>query len=317
MLVAGALLGALLVAELGLRGIAWATGQDRAMVFDAVVGWRTRAGVERIGSGWSDAQPGTTNSHGWRDAEHRYGRQGSERRLLALGDSFVFGQNVDYGDRFTELLEGPTTEVVTIAVPAWGPGQQLLAFETWGQRYRPDVVLWVICLANDLDDIRADRKAGWSKPYFTLRGDELVHHGPRDDWLVRLRGASYLTELVAQFCERGRPAKTYPDGHETMDPLPLFRGVARRLASAVQSSGAKLLAVTIDVAPSAGSSVANTDRVLRALADLDIAALSLRPAFEPHEGRWSDLWLPCGHWSGSGHALVARAVTAELHRRGW
>jgi len=39
--------------------------------------------------------------------------------------------------------------------------------------------------------------------------------------------------------------------------------------------------------------------------------------FAAHAETWSELRLPCGHWSKRGHELVATAVREDLARRGW
>ncbi|MCR9243610.1 MAG: hypothetical protein NXI31_01165 [bacterium] len=314
----------LLGLELAVRTLAWATGFDRATRYDAVTGWRWRANVSRRGDGWSAATVGTTNSEGWRDDEHAFERVPGKRRLLALGDSFVFGSNVDQGRRFTELLEDDATEVVNLGVSAWGTDQQLLAFEHYGCVYRPDVVIWVVCLANDLDDIRTNRKAGWSKPYFELlpgadaAAATLTLVPPEASWLVDLRGASHLAELAFQVLERGRPSKTYAPGREHADPIPLFEVLARRLRRQVEASGARLLAVLESPWQASPSEPGALELAARqALARAAVARLDLVNEFTARPADWSTFWLPCRHWSERGHAVVAAAVRAELQRRGW
>ena len=106
-LAAAASLVALGLAELGLRVVAHATLKARGVTLDEHLGWHMLPNVEKRGGEWGSGEPARTNSHGWRDAEHPYEPPAGTRRVLALGDSFTFGQNVDYGMRFTQMRLPP------------------------------------------------------------------------------------------------------------------------------------------------------------------------------------------------------------------
>ncbi|MBX3464367.1 MAG: hypothetical protein KF830_14455 [Planctomycetes bacterium] len=315
---AGAIVLALLVGELTLRVAGWFLDRTRTLTADAELGWRMLPGVRKWGDGWSAARPGTTNSLGWRDDEFLPERAAGRRRLLALGDSFVFGFGVDQGERFTELLEDDRVEVVNLGVCAWGTDQQVLLSERELPRLRPDVVLWVVCVANDLDDIRSERKAGWAKPWFTLDGDRLQLHPPQADWRLGLRTSTHLGELMGRVLDAGRPAQSFASAWRDRDPTPLFRALARRLAAGVEAAGARLLAL-VEHPPSPAPEPAGplATAVLQALDEAGVASLDLLPVFTAERRHWPHQRLPCGHWSAAGHRIVADAVRQELERRGW
>jgi hypothetical protein len=309
---------ALLASELLLRSASWLAGKTRTLTADADLGWRMLPGVHKWGDGWSAARAGTTNSLGWRDDEFAVARVDGRRRLLAIGDSFVFGFGVDQGERFTELLEDERVEILNLGVCAWGTDQQLLLCEREASRLRPDVVLWVICIANDLDDIRSDRKAGWSKPWFTLEGEVLQLHRARTDWRLGLRTRTHLGELLGRVLDGGRPAQSFAPAWRHADPMPLFAALARRFAASVQAAGAHLLAVIEHPgtpAPEPAGPLATA--VQHVLDDASIHSLDLLPAFTAEAQRWRELRLPCGHWSALGHRVVAAAVRHALEQRRW
>jgi len=313
-----AVFAALLAAEIAVRVLAGLTGRSRAMTFDATLGWRMLPDVSRRGDGWSATQAGFTNSRGWRDGEHAERRVAGRRRLLALGDSCVFGANVDYGQRFTELLEDEHTEVLNMAVCAWATDQQVLAFEAEGAAREPDVVVWVVCLANDLEDIRCRRNSGWPKPYFTLDGDRLQLVPPVSDWGLQLRTASYLAELVCQVLEANVPRREYAPAWRDAEALDLFAALARRLATDCAACQTKLLAVLEPIGtPTPLPATEQSHRVRAVLEAAGIACLDLLPALVVEQEHWAELRLPCGHWSPRGHAVVAASLRGELARRGW
>jgi hypothetical protein len=104
------------------------------------------------------SQPLTTNSHGLRDAEYDYGKPAGVVRIVALGDSSLFGWGVRVDDVTTEVLENmlktttgvPRTEVINFSVPGYNTAIQAEVFSERALRYDPDIVL-VNFNTNDYD----------------------------------------------------------------------------------------------------------------------------------------------------------------------
>jgi len=91
-----------------------------------------------------------TNSRGLRDREYAAEKPAGKTRVLALGDSFTFGHGIEYGDRFTDILEDAfdDLEVITMAVPGSGHDQQLMQFVHEGLAYHPDQVFVFVTSAS-------------------------------------------------------------------------------------------------------------------------------------------------------------------------
>jgi lysophospholipase L1-like esterase len=318
-LIAGtALLATLLLAEGALRTAAWALQRERGMVFDPVLGWRMLPGIEKWGEFWSATEPGRTNEHGWRDRGRTIARAPGERRIAAIGDSFTFGQGVDAPQRFTELLEQNLGwQVLNFGCCAYGPDQGLLVFEHHASVFEPDAVLLVLFLGNDFDDLLLDRKAGWSKPWFRARGDELELVPPHADWQTHVRMHSFVAELVLQFVERNTPAARRAEDLLDTDPQMLLVAVLRRLHAAVLRRDAHLLVALAHGCDDA-LRLRRDDRADALLAALQATGVD---TFDTHAALAAAgdvaTYLPNGHWSPAGHAIVARALAAELARRPW
>lgn len=89
----------------------------------------------------------TINSYGLRDKEFSLAKPSGEFRILALGESNVFGQGINYGYRFTEIIENCFKNVEVINMGVWGFGidQSYLELKRQGFQYSPDlVILFVI-----------------------------------------------------------------------------------------------------------------------------------------------------------------------------
>ncbi|MDD4893872.1 MAG: hypothetical protein PHW54_00965 [Candidatus Omnitrophica bacterium] len=83
------------------------------------------------------------NSDGLRDREINLAKPRGEFRIIALGESNVFGQGVSYGRRFTEVIEGALSKVrvINMGIPAFGMDQSFLQLERDGFKFNPDLVI--------------------------------------------------------------------------------------------------------------------------------------------------------------------------------
>lgn len=84
-----------------------------------------------------------TNQFGYRDAEWAEKPSESKTRILVLGDSFTFGEGVNYGERYTEVAESKieNSELLNTGIPGFGLDEMLLFYLTEGRRYQPHVVM--------------------------------------------------------------------------------------------------------------------------------------------------------------------------------
>jgi lysophospholipase L1-like esterase len=111
------------------------------------------------------------NSLGLRDIEHD---RTPRPTALFLGDSFVWGYDVEANERFTELLRKdlPGMRIVNAGVSGYGTDQEYLLLQRiWGE-IKPDVVVLMFCVGNDRIDNTANvRNGGYLKPYLQQAAD--------------------------------------------------------------------------------------------------------------------------------------------------
>jgi GDSL-like lipase/acylhydrolase family protein len=98
----------------------------------------------------------TTNDLGFRKGPTGPKPEGV-KRIVVIGDSWTFGQGVEYDDTFTHHLEqllnrtGAKWQVYNLGVPGWNIENEIAALRTLFSRLQPDVV--VLCpTSNDIDD---------------------------------------------------------------------------------------------------------------------------------------------------------------------
>jgi hypothetical protein len=137
-------------------------------VYDPQLGWIGKPHAEATFQYLDCAHRVRQNRYGFRGSEHPTER-GALPRLAVLGDSFVWGFGVEDDEIFTSVLErrsDPPLEVVNLGVSGYGTDQQLLLWRALGARFRPDVVLLVLCPYTDLAENLLSAAYGHPKPVF-------------------------------------------------------------------------------------------------------------------------------------------------------
>jgi len=137
-----------------------------------------------------------SNSDGFRSS--REFRDGDPRpRIVALGDSMVFGPGVDAAERFTDRLEAmePGWRVDNLGMVAYGPDLMLRALEEVGVGLHPQVVVFAL-LSHDLYRVMpAASGVGFPLPRFELVDGRLVTvpYPARPAWkrLLVVQGVQY------------------------------------------------------------------------------------------------------------------------------
>ena len=91
------------------------------------------------------------NALGQRDRPRNLARAASMPRVLVLGDSFVESLQVDLAETFAARLEHDLgVEMLNAGVSGYSTDNELRAFLARGRRYRPDAVLVLFHVGNDV-----------------------------------------------------------------------------------------------------------------------------------------------------------------------
>jgi hypothetical protein len=138
---------------------------------DPLLGWTM---LESLPGVLRNGHPVHSNSAGMRGRREYPLERGEALRVVALGDSFTFGQCVGDEETFAARLEQRIApgEVLNLAVHGYGHDQMLLRLREKGLAYEPD---WVLLGFFNADVERNQlRFRDYWKPRFDLRGDELV-----------------------------------------------------------------------------------------------------------------------------------------------
>ena len=144
--------------------------------YDPELGWFPIANSKGYFRGSRPVQV-NNNARGFRDVEHVVG---TKPRMVFLGDSFVWGYDVEQWERFTEDLRARVSDwsIYNLGVSGYGTDQEYLLLKRQYDFYRPQIVVLIFCRDNDDDDNSRNVRYGfYYKPYFTV-----------DNGRLRLRG---------------------------------------------------------------------------------------------------------------------------------
>lgn len=150
--------------------------------FDSLLGWINKplASVSQI-SGKRNINI-NINEDGFRaNQKYKKIKDLNVTRILALGDSFTFGSEVDDLECWSSILEFKDSnfEVLNAGVPGFGLDQSLLYFNELKKTWNPDVVIvsymtmiWMRHL-NTFPPFRSKNSIPLSKPRFILKNRKL------------------------------------------------------------------------------------------------------------------------------------------------
>jgi lysophospholipase L1-like esterase len=214
-----------------------------------------------------------TNSLGYRDREPVNEASGQKLRVLFLGDSFTWGDEVSSEDRFTSLLEAscglhcdrlPPIQAINKGIIGYGTAQSFLQYVLTRDEHPFDLVILSLFAGNDLTDNAAVDSPSGPRPRLIRcdpenTGHELCLEGvpvpPVVDWpehrlisprggIVRSFGWSGVIALASQrraprFLIERRIADQMG---EALKPLP-FRLVERTSEAAIEDRIGQLEAI--------------------------------------------------------------------------
>ncbi len=318
-LVLVATLCSLLLAEGGLRLAAFCLNKERGIVYHPDFGWGMVPGVQKTGFMWGGDQLSRINAQGWRDDDFQHEPAHGKLRLAVVGDSFTFGVGLNFGERFSELLETkqPGLEVLNFGMNASGTDQHLRMVEESVLAYQPKVIVLTTYMGNDLEGIRFEAKGAWPKPYYRLVQGELELVRPQPNFSMWLRTTFYLGELVFQMSDHMSRTPVRAAEWQTADRVPLYLALLESMQSRAAAAGARLLVVLgYPRGQKSDQQTAEQQRIVEGLEQRGVQVLDTLSTALHAEGS-AGLYLPDGHWNPAGNVLVADLILQRLQSLGW
>jgi hypothetical protein len=145
-------------------------------MFDPLLGWKNRPSFRNTGPLF-DADRGTTNSNGARGSTDYPYRRTDKKRIVVVGDSFAFGQEVNDEETYAAVLGSSLrdTEVINLGVIGYGIDQMLLTVKGEALKYSPDLII-VAFISDDIERSLVSFR-DFAKPLFVFDPSRPSHAG--------------------------------------------------------------------------------------------------------------------------------------------
>src|SRR6202011_3554366 len=173
-LVVVALVGEMALRLFAPRLVVEVNEKHRFCRFDHDLGWAPLENITWAEKGYLVHQ----NQFGLRAPDDMQLKKTSARkRVLVLGDSYVWGVGASQEELFTAPeVYGTNDELINCGISGYGTDQEYLFYLFKGQNFDVDQVVLAFTLYNDVENNLNPKQYSYLKPYFTLNGGQLVLH---------------------------------------------------------------------------------------------------------------------------------------------
>ncbi len=288
--------------------------------FDAYspeLGWLSKANLRDFPA--FDRKTVSTNKDGLRGTNDFAADPDPRPRVLFLGDSFTFGDEVSDDETFCHYLQQmrPDLEIVNMGVHGYGHDQMLLLYRELGRRYKPDYVFLGYLTIDRCRNIVTFRD--YAKPKFeVVENDLLLKNSPvaspeallSQSW-SRSRLVDFVSVLRWNYLIRSGRVNALEE--ETTTPI------LRELGKEIRASGARPVFFFLPGHwhPSSDQEISE-ETYLRELCESlpePIDYFSARPLEETEAVRKAKAATK-SHWDPLGNRIVAENIERHLHQVG-
>jgi hypothetical protein len=220
------------------------------------------------------------NADGYRDRAH--GKK-VKPRLAFLGDSYVWGYDVQQKERFSDLLQeqNPQREILNFGVSGYGTDQEFLLLQKLSV-YQADLVFLIFCNNDPYDTSNNYVYEGYYKPYYVKEGEEWKLHGVPVPKSVRyylqevpfLSHSHFVSFLLHSFLQWKDPSIQIP---------PSAAAMLLQMHTYVKNQGANFAVGLVDRNPEI-ESILTREKI----PFVDLSEAEKYPSFGNH-------WTPAGH----------------------
>lgn len=267
------------------------------------------------------------NSQNMRDQEYALEKPEGVKRIVVVGDSFIFGWGVEENQRVTEILENhyfTNVEVLNLGVSGYCSDEELEWLKFRGLAFKPDRVLF---FTSDLPLSCHNQYKFVNHRLYWADSPELTWWVQMRSWLLRnIYLISFFDYSVADILQKMQSFfikhEIVPNHFNATEKSPPWEEtILEELSALTQSHGFKTVIVffpTRQELMQPGSQSQNIPAFAKACQDKGLAFLDLTPILKDY---WFRGKLPYfkydDHWNRYGHEAAAEAILRFLMTNEW
>lgn len=295
----------LFVAEFVVRKVApFSLNQDERNLsydYDSELGWFPKKDFSNEFFG-SRLIKVTHNKMGFRDIEHQPNKNPN---IVVLGDSFVWGYDVEDNERLTDFLQTKFKNkfnIYNFGVSGYGTGQEFLLLQRYYDQLKPKFVFVIFCGNDFYDNTNNVVYGGYYKSYYVEKNGKLELRGipvPISGNYKMLHFSEDHPLLAKSEIAKWTAKLSYRAWHNIVKQRSLKDPTTAILAEMnkyLNDRGSKLVVGTIDHHP----------ELEEFLAKENITQIDLYNQFRYHEKG--------NHWTPEGHKFAADKIANFLNK---
>jgi SAM-dependent methyltransferase len=299
--------------------------------FDRQLGWAPLENITAVHNGKRATSAVHQNQYGMRGPNDiQLNKTSGKKRVLVLGDSYVWGYGVDQSKLLSAPeVHGNNEEILNFGISGYGTDQEYLLYLRKGADFDVDRVVVAFTPYNDVANNLASEQYSYLKPYFMLEDGRLVLHDSHvhekkfhsiASALNRhSRVLNLLSELLRKVEDLVSPAKPKEFASETVTDrdragVNLTVAILKKLQEAVAAHNAEFYVIFIPYKPHIEKHLTDNHPLVPLIAaGLTRAGISYRepyPEFLKAAVAGDHPFNhPDSHFSAEGHALFAKFLT--------
>jgi hypothetical protein len=261
-----------------------------------------------------------SNARGIRGAQEiPYEKRPGLTRIVVLGDSFTFGEEVGDDETYAHRLQTliPSAEVLNLGVHGYGHDQMLLYLKEEGLKYHPDLVL----LGFMPDDMERNVLTfrDYAKPHFAVREGRLeLTTGPIPRPEETVASEAWRSRFV-DLLTMARSRYEWRSGRTSALTRELTAAILDEMKSTIEKAGARAAFAYLPVygeIPRADEGLTSRERAFFAYCrERGIVSLYIQPAFRA-KVKEGARFKTTGHWGPLEHLTAAEGLKSELMAKG-
>jgi hypothetical protein len=262
-----------------------------------------------------------TNSKGVRGKKDFPRPKNKEKiRILILGDSFTFGDEVSDNETYSSYLQEmlPHAEVINMGVHGYGHDQMLVLFKEEGVKYQPDIVILGFLPLDMVRNLLEFRD--FAKPRFVLKSGELKLTGtpvPSPEEILRW---DWIRPRILDIFSLIRHGIKKSLGMQQREMEEITTAILMELIRSVESIHATPILAYLPRGReiTASPAVMPDEKYLFSICKSNEQAkcFSARPYFAAKIAQ-GETFKSGGHWEAAGHRTVAEAIKHYLIDEGY
>ncbi len=283
-------------------------------IYNPSTGWISRPNLRNVSVFGGKIL--NTNAKGFRgQVDYSYGKDPQKTRILMLGDSFTFGENVSDNETYSHYLQQmfPNAEIINAGIHGYGYDQMLVLLKEEGIKYNPDIVILGF---NEWDIERSGLKfRDYAKPKFEIENGKLtVTNYPVPDPESVLKW-EWARPKIIDIYVMSRHRFIVSSGMYEKRVKELTRFILDKIVRTVNATGAAPIFVYMPI----GKEIIDTHETTRGedyfldycRSNGKVECISLRPYFKAKVDEGVKLKL-AGHWCPLGHLAAAEGIRDYL-----